>query len=129
MPFAQEDLSRRHLLTGTEGEEIAVRYLLQEGYQIIRRNYRTSLGEIDIIAQEGETLVFVEVKTRRGDAFGSPQSAVDLKKQSKITRVALIYIEQKKLTNTPCRFDVVAVKKYSTRVQIELIRNAFEMTI
>ena len=129
MSSAQENISRRHLLIGKQGEEIAVRFLSKQGYHIITRNYRTSLGEIDIIAQEGETLVFIEVKTRAGEGFGAPQAAVDRKKQEKITRVALVYLSQKKEAARPCRFDVVAIKSDFKGFRVELIRNAFEMAI
>ncbi len=86
MSPAQKDISRRHLLTGVAGENHAAHYLQTLGYRIIQRNYRTRIGEIDIIAREGEFLVFVEVKTRTGQNFGLPQSAVDARKQFKITR-------------------------------------------
>lgn len=126
---AQKDISRRHLLTGAEGEALAVRYLQKLGFYIIQRNYRTRIGEIDVIAREGETLVFVEVKTRTGLNFGPPQAAVDYRKRSKITRVALVYLSAKKETSASCRFDVVAVQKQGNDFQFELIRNAFEMTL
>ena len=129
MSSAPKDISRRHLLTGAAGEAVAVRYLKKEGYQIIQRNYRTRLGEIDVIAREGETLVFVEVKTRSGQGVALPQFAVDAKKQSKITRVALMYLSQKNEMSASCRFDVVAVRKGVKGDQVELIRNAFEMAL
>lgn len=129
MSPAQKDISRRHLLTGAAGENHAVRYLQSLGYRIIQRNYRTRIGEIDIIAREGEVLVFVEVKTRTGQNFGLPQSAVDARKQFKITRVALTYLSEKKEHEASCRFDIVAVQKRGKDFQIELIRNAFEMTL
>ena len=73
---------------GREGERIAVDYLTEKGYRILRRNYRFGRGEIDIIAQDGTELVFVEVKTRRTSAFGEPEEAVTPKKQSQIRTVA-----------------------------------------
>lgn len=129
MSFAPENVSRRHLITGKKGEAFATRFLKKEGYKIVVQNYRNPLGEIDIIALEGETLVFVEVKTRTGKGFGLPQAAVDLKKQSKITRVALSYLSNLKSEPALCRFDVVAVQKNVKGYQVELIRNAFEMAI
>ena len=129
MSPAQKDISRRHLLTGAAGEDYAVRYLQTLGYRIVQRNYRTRIGEIDIIAREGDVLVFVEVKTRTGRNFGLPQSAVDARKQLKITRVAMTYLSKKRETTAFCRFDIVAVQKEGKDFKIELIRNAFEMTL
>ncbi len=129
MSFAPKNVSRRHLITGEKGEAIAARFLKKEGYKIVSQNYRTSLGEIDLIALEGEALVFIEVKTRTGYDFGLPQEAVDFKKQSKITRVALSYLSDLKSAPALCRFDVVAVKKNLKGYHVELIRNAFEMAI
>ena len=129
MSFTPKNISRRHLITGKKGEALAARFLKNEGYEIVSQNYRTPLGEIDIIALEGETLVFVEVKTRTGSDFGTPQAAVDFKKQSKITRVALSYLGNLKSDPGLCRFDVVAVQKNFKGYHVELIRNAFEMAI
>jgi len=114
-------------VTGREGEEIAVEYLIGKGYRILVRNYRTVLGEIDIIAREGNTLVFIEVKARSGEQFGAPQDAVDPKKQVKVSRVALAYLKHKKVVSCACRFDVVAVLKSTGKVKVTLIQNAFEL--
>ena len=78
---------------GQKSELIAARYLKQKGYKIITQNYRTKLGEIDIIAQEKDTLVFVEVKARRSRRFGNPKGALTPKKQRKISMVALCYLK------------------------------------
>ncbi len=129
MSSAPKDVSRRHLITGKKGETLALRYLKKEGFRIITQNYRNRIGEIDIIAQEGEVLVFIEVKTRSGDDFGAPQAAVDYRKQLKISQVALSYLSEKGLMSCCCRFDVVAIRTGMKAKQVELIRNAFEMTI
>ena len=113
---------------GQKGEEAAEKYLQQQGYQVIERNYRSVFGEIDIIAEEGETLVFVEVKCRRSDAYGPPELAVGREKQKKISRIALHYLSEHHLRQCPARFDVVAVKLLPGGTQIELIRNAFELS-
>lgn len=113
--------------TGKRGEELAVAYLGKAGYRIIERNYRCLFGEIDIVAEEGETLVFVEVKSRRSDAYGAPQLAVGHQKQKKISRVSLHYLAEHQLRHRPARFDVVAVKLMPAGHRIELIRNAFEL--
>jgi putative endonuclease len=116
-------------MTGAEGEDIAAAFLVKKGYRILERNYRNSLGEIDMIAIDGQTLVFVEVKARSGDQFGPPQSAVDLRKQTKMSRVALAYLSQKKIDSGACRFDVVGVLKGPKGSQVELFKNAFDVMV
>lgn len=102
-------MSRWRRLRGQRGEQIAVAYLQKRGYRIQQQNYRCRRGEIDIIAWDGSTLVFVEVKTKGQTAFGAPQAMVDTRKQKTITRVAMTYIQQHQLYNTALRFDVVAI--------------------
>jgi putative endonuclease len=121
-------MSYIRISTGKRGEELAAAHLAGAGYRIIERNYRCLLGEIDIVAEEGETLVFVEVKSRRSAAYGDPQQAVGYQKQKKISRIAAHYLQEKRLCNRAARFDVVAVKLLPGQVQIELIRNAFEVS-
>jgi putative endonuclease len=102
-------MSRWRRLRGQRGEQIAVAYLQKRGYRIQQQNYRCRRGEIDIIAWDGSTLVFVEVKTKGQTAFGAPQAMVNARKQKTITRVAMTYIQQHQLYNTALRFDVVAI--------------------
>ena len=120
---------------GQRGEDAAVRMLLQHGYKIIARNWRTGnalRGEIDCIAwargERGErVLVFVEVKTRRDEKQGAPQEAVTLAKQRQIARLANAYISLHRIENTVCRFDVVEVwLADNTAPRCALHRNAFE---
>ena len=120
-------MSLIRISTGKRGEELAAAYLAEAGYRIIERNYRCLFGEIDIVAEEGETLVFVDVKSRRSDAYGVPQLAVGLQKQKKISRISLHYLAERHLHHRPARFDVVAVKLLPAGHRIELIRNAFEL--
>lgn len=110
------------------GERLAAQYLKEQGYQILEHNYRLRTGEIDLIAKEGERIVFVEVKTRRTLKFGVPQAAVTLTKQKQISKVALSYLQSNEMLDAPCRFDVVAVflSPKSTTPKLEHIRNAFE---
>ncbi|MCC6543536.1 MAG: YraN family protein [Nitrospirae bacterium] len=108
---------------GRQGEERAEEYLKTKGYNIIERNYSNRFGEIDIIARDGSTLVFIEVKTRNSSLYGFPADAVDAKKQSRIGRVALSYISDKKFTNHPCRFDVLSIHED----RIELFMDAFDL--
>lgn len=115
-------------MTGEEGESIAASFLVKQGYRILERNYRTVLGEIDIVARDGKALVFVEVKARSGPQFGPPQAAVDLRKQTKMSRVALSYLKHKKVGSCDCRFDVVAIVRGSEGLRVDLFRNAFEFS-
>ncbi|MBW2036887.1 MAG: YraN family protein [Deltaproteobacteria bacterium] len=119
------DDRRRH--TGVSGESFAVEVLEKNGYQILEQNYRTSLGEIDIIAREGDVLVFVEVKSRRTGQFGSPKLAVTAKKQRKISMVALEYLKQTRQNGEKARFDVVSIRFVPEQPDVEIIKNAFEL--
>jgi putative endonuclease len=120
-------MSFMRISTGKTGEALAAAHLAEAGYRVIERNYRCLFGEIDIVAEEGETLVFVEVKSRRSAAYGDPQQAVGYQKQKKISRIAAHYLQEKRLCNRAARFDVVAVKLLPAGPRIELIRNAFEL--
>ncbi len=111
---------------GEKGEGAAVKFLKKKGYKVIERNFRTSIGEIDIIASDGETLAFVEVKSRESLMYGQPFEAVNFKKKRKIANVALIYLKRFKEL-PPCRFDVVSICYEGGRAECELIRDAFEV--
>ena len=103
--------------TGNETEEAAVRYLREQGYRIIERNYRCRLGEIDIVAEEGGYLVFAEVKYRRTAAYGLPEEAVDAKKAERIRRTALWYMKEHRISpDTAIRFDVAAMDANGIRL-------------
>jgi len=110
---------------GQTGEDLAVCYLENQGYTIVERNYRKRIGEIDIIARDGECLVFIEVKTRSNRRFGSPFDAVDFRKQQQISRVALAFMTQHRFGEVPVRFDVIGVHLEESP-RVELIKNAFE---
>ena len=112
---------------GETGESLAAWYLKKNGYKIIEQNYRTQLGEIDIIAKEKKTIVFVEVKARKSTRFGNPKWAVTPKKQRKISMVALYYLKTTNQINTKARFDVVAITSNQDQPQIEIVKNAFEL--
>lgn len=107
---------------GNAYEEIAAKYLVNKGYNILERNFRTRYSEIDIIAKDGETYVFCEVKYRSSNRFGSPLDAVDIRKQKRISKAAIYYCMVKRIYNKPCRFDVIAV--YSDD-EIEHIEDSF----
>ncbi len=114
------------MITGHAGEEEAEKVLKKNGYRIIERNYRCRFGEIDIIARDGKTLVFVEVKTRGNSNFGTPQCGVDLKKQRHIIVASSCYMAEKGIADTDVRFDVVSVLKSGETLSAELIKDAFE---
>ena len=116
-----------HTQFGQEGEAIAVRYLKKSGYKILEKNYRNKLGEIDIVAKDRDTLVFVEVKTRHSDQYGHPKWAVTPRKQRKISMVALYYIKENQQSNRKARFDVVTVLDRLEKPVVEIIKNAFEL--
>lgn len=110
---------------GAHYEREAGKYLAERGYEILEYNFRCRLGEIDIIARDGEYLVFCEVKYRWGAGQGDPMEAVDLRKQRRISKCAAYYLMRRGLCDTLCRFDVVSVKDG----KIRLIRNAFDYIV
>ena len=112
---------------GKSGEAEAARFLRRRGYRIVDRNVRLWRGEIDLVAYDGEVLVFVEVKARRGTRYGGALWAVDARKRHRLTRLASEYLVKRKLGDRPCRFDLVLIQG-SPRGSgtIELIQNAFE---
>jgi len=111
---------------GKEGEDIALDFLRKKGFIIVRKNYRTAFGEIDIIAKDREVIVFVEVKTRADIAFGHPFEAVDKRKREKIRKVALSFMKTQK-KEFPSRFDVMSITRNGGRTSIEHIQDAFEV--
>lgn len=114
---------------GQWGEEEAERYLrCRKHYVIVYRNYRNALGEIDLIVVDKDTIVFVEVKTRRGRSCGRPAEAVEVRKQHKIIQVAKSYLSRFDFWEHPCRFDVVEVLSVGDNIEINHICNAFAET-
>lgn len=113
---------------GDRGEDRAASFLEAQGYRILERNYRCPLGEVDLIARDGATVVFVEVKTRASSRFGPPQAAVGPRKQRKMTAVALFYLKGQGWLAAPARFDVAAVSLAGGRETVTLYKNAFDAT-
>lgn len=111
---------------GDRGEDLALSYLLQRGYSLVERNYRTREGEIDLILRHGEALVFVEVKLRRGIEYGHPLEAVTRHKQKTILALAERYIAESEPAEV--RFDVVGITISQGEVRIEHIQDAFQDT-
>jgi putative endonuclease len=106
---------------GRTGERLAAEALARRGYHILERNFRCRYGEIDLITEDGHELVFVEVKTRRGTAFGLPEEAVTLRKQRKLLEIATYYLDLHACADRAWRVDVVAVQ-LSTHGKLEEIR-------
>ena len=115
------------LSLGDRGEIAACGFLKEKGYKILDKNYKCKIGEIDIVAQRDGRLAFIEVKTRTGLRFGTPQEAVDLRKREKIFKLAQWYMKEKKLESSPVAFDVVAVLwEEGCAPEMRLIANAYE---
>lgn len=113
--------------SGKHAEDLAAQYLHQQGMQLLERNYRCRLGEIDLVMQDRDTTVFVEVRFRRHLGIVDPLSSIDLRKQRKLTRTAQFYLQQQKRhALAPARFDVVAVTEQNAQYRIQWIKNAFE---
>ena len=117
---------------GPAGEKAAAAYLQKIGYRILARGHRQRLGEIDLVALDGQCIVFVEVKTWASDSQGDPSLAVDSAKQEKLTRAALIYLKRRGLLEQPARFDVISIvwpsssKAVKSKPAIRHFKNAFD---
>jgi putative endonuclease len=119
-------MSQARIALGKTGEDLACRELERRGYAIVARRYRRQGGELDIIARDGPTLVFVEVKARDGRAFGEAAEAVTGFKRRRIMRLALDYMTRHHLSDCPCRFDVVSIHVESGTPVIDVFQNAFD---
>ena len=120
-------MTKERLSLGKFGEDLALKEIRGLGYKRIIRNYRCPLGEIDLIANDGDTLVFIEVKTRKGRSLAYAKEAVNDKKRRQLSKVALFYLKSNHLNEVKARFDVVAVSLSGGEQQVEVVRNAFEL--
>ena len=120
-------MSKENLYLGKAGEEAAVSLLKGKGYRILLKNYRTKLGEIDIIAKDKDTICFIEVKTRQTDKFGLPSEAVSRFKQRQISKAALAFLKERNLWDKKARFDIVSIIYSVDKPKIDLIKDAFEL--
>ncbi len=121
-------MSKDRITLGRQGEDLAAHYLQKQGFVILARNYRQKTGEVDIIAQDCDCLVFVEVKTRKSLHFGQPFEAVTSRKQFQISRVALDYLSRNKLLDHPARFDVISIiLPDNGEPEIEHLPDCFEL--
>jgi putative endonuclease len=120
-------VTRARLELGKEGEDLALKKVESLGYRCIARNYRCSLGELDLIARDGETLVFIEIKTRKGRSLDYAKEAVHARKQRQMSKVALAYMKSTGCEDAKARFDVVVIHQKGLDKEIEVIRNAFDL--
>ena len=120
-------MSRARVILGRTGEDLACRELKRRGYVILARRYRRRRGELDIIARDGATLVFVEVKARESRDFGGAADAVTRLKQRTMAQIAIDYMARHRLTTEPCRFDVVSIHLEAGRPVVEVYQNAFDI--
>jgi putative endonuclease len=112
---------------GTAAEDLALRYLEARGLILVARNFRCRTGELDLIMRDGQHLVFVEVRSRGHNRFGTPAESVTRRKQQRLLRAAALYLQRQRL-DLPCRFDVVAILQAGHDSQVEWIRDAFQLT-
>jgi putative endonuclease len=119
-------MSDRRQALGVRGEQVACDELRRRGYEVIECRYRTSFGEIDIVARDQGVTVFVEVKARDGADFGDGADAVTPWKQRRVSRMAVDYLARHRLHDTPCRFDVVAVDVSGGSPRVEVYAHAFD---
>jgi putative endonuclease len=110
---------------GRRAERAAARFLVRRGLRIIARNYRTTVGEIDLVMRDGDELVFIEVRYRSRSDFGDGAATVDRNKQHRLISAATHFIHHRDTTNAPCRFDVMSVSGPDYGLRLEWIRNAF----
>ncbi len=122
--FSSKNLSKKEI--GDRGEELAARLLKKKGYKILARNFSVHrVGELDIVAMDGEYLCFVEVRTRSREDYGSPAETVSAAKRARLVRAAEAYILQNGLENAPARFDVAEVYAGAEPPRVEIIKDAF----
>ena len=111
---------------GKSGEDLAVGELERRGYAVLERRYRTRHGEIDVVAEDGDVVVFVEVKARATAERGTAAEAVTVQKQRKVIAMAVDYLSRHRMTNRRCRFDVVAIDGVGDRARVTVYRGAFD---
>ncbi|HEU4936692.1 MAG TPA: YraN family protein [Vicinamibacterales bacterium] len=121
-------MTMQRQMLGKLGEDLAVDELERRGYAVLARRYRTRHGEIDVVARDGETIVFVEVKAKESAEFGTAAEAVTVRKQRRVVSMAVDYLARNRLTSSPCRFDVVAIDGVGDEATVTYYRGAFATT-
>lgn len=120
-------MTKERLALGRLGETLALKKIKSLGYECVTRNYRCSLGEVDLIARDGDTLVFIEIKTRKGKTLDYAKEAVDARKKRQLSKVALAYMKAHDCCDVKSRFDVVAINLDGDGKEIEVVKDAFEL--
>ena len=120
-------MTRERLDLGKWGEDLALKKVKKLGYRCIARNYSCPLGEVDLIARDGDTLVFIEIKTRRGRSLAYAKEAVNQRKRRQLSKVALAYMKSNGFVDVRARFDVVVINLSGEDQEIEVVRNAFDL--
>ncbi len=120
-------MTRERQDLGKLGEELALKKIKSLGYKSITRNYHCPLGEVDLIAKDGDCLVFIEIKTRKGRSLAYAKEAIDKRKKRQLSKVALAYMKSMDCCDVKSRFDVVAISLNEGKEQIEVIQNAFNV--
>lgn len=123
----RQELTRERLDLGRFGEELALKEINRLGYKVVTRNYRCPLGEIDLVARDGDCLVFIEIKTRKGRTLGYAKEAVDQRKMRQMSKAALAYMKANDCTDSRARFDVIAINIQGGGAEIETVTNAFDL--
>ena len=119
-------MNNHNIDLGAHGERIAAAYLRKNGYRILSANVRLPLGQLDIVAKDGNTIVFVEVKTRACQDFGLPEEAINYKKRKKMISLGWCYLKKNNLCGSDCRFDVVSILLNDKKdASVNLIKDAF----
>lgn len=116
---------RAHLTLGALGEDLAVNALTEKGYRVVARNHKIYGHEIDVIAKDGETLVFVEVKTRSNRDYGKPLESIGYTRVKRLRKAAELYLAKEKIKGVSVRFDAVSVEMIGGKTVVEVVRNAF----
>lgn len=113
---------------GDLGEDAAMRYLEEKGFRVLDRNWRYRQWELDLVCRDGDTVVFVEVKTRKAGTMGTPADGLDRKKQARLVKAASQYLTRNDLWDEPCRFDLAGVVDTGRSMDVQHIENAFDLS-
>ena len=120
-------MTKQRQALGLQGERVAARWLLRDGWRLLDHRFRSGHRDIDLVMQRGTTVAFIEVKARRGDAFGSPVEAVHFRKQRELGRSARVWVDRNGSTGQDYRFDVVGVLISGTTVRVRHVPDAFPL--
>ena len=120
-------MTKERLALGRLGETLALKKIKSLGYRCVTQNYRCPLGEMDLIARDGDTLVFIEIKTRKGKTLDYAKEAIDARKKRQLSKVALAYMKAHHCCDVKSRFDVVAINLDGDEKEIEVVKDAFEL--